>query len=71
MVLGLHAGTLKVERSTVRGVCARNVKAFWQWWASMAPLHCSEILQGRSLEVCPRLGQLASAKVEELIGATS
>jgi hypothetical protein len=71
MVLGLHAGTLKVERKTARGVCAGNVKAFWQWWAGMAPLHCAEVLQGRSLKVCPRLGQLASAKVEELIGATS
>lgn len=68
MAIGLHAGTLKVTQNTAKTVCGQKVKGYWSWWASMAPLHCSEIREGRQgYEVCQRLGKLAAAKLETLL----
>ncbi len=70
MAIGLHAGTLKVTKNTAKTVCGQKVKGYWSWWTSMAPLHCSEIREGRQgFEVCQRLGKLATAKLETLISA--
>lgn len=68
MAIGLSAGMLKKERKEKKEHCKQKVKKYWEWWTSVAPLHCSEIRkEGTSLKVCHRLGQLSSAKVEELI----
>ena len=68
MAIGLHAGTLKVTKNTAKTVCGQKVKGYWTWWTSMAPLHCSEIREGRQgYEVCQRLGKLAAAKLETLL----
>jgi len=70
MAIGLHAGTLKAAKNTAKTVCGQKVKGYWTWWASMAPLHCSEIREGRQdFGVCQRLGKLAAAKLETLINA--
>ncbi len=68
MAIGLSSGKLKMEREAARAICEKKVKEYWQWWTSMAPLHCSEIrTEDRTSKTCVRLGQLASVKVEELI----
>ncbi|NWG13806.1 MAG: C_GCAxxG_C_C family protein [Acidobacteria bacterium] len=68
MILGLHAGTLQMDRKAARGICAQKVKEYWSWWVSDVPLHCAEIREGRKdYKVCYCLGRLAAAKVEELI----
>ena len=68
MAIGLSVGMLKKERDERKKDCGRLTNQYWDWWSNMAPLHCSEIRkEGTSREVCLRLGQLAAAKIEELI----
>ena len=68
MAIGIYSGEQKLERKAAKEICGRKSREFWQWWISEAPLHCAEILEGRTdRKVCRRLGQLAAAKIEELI----
>ncbi len=68
MAIGIYSGDLKLERKAAKEICTQKAREFWQWWISEAPLHCSEILEGRTnRKVCQRLGRLAAAKVEDLI----
>lgn len=68
MAIGLSSGKLKMGKEAAIKICGQKVKEYWQWWASTAPLHCSEIrTENRTWRVCLRLGQLASAKLEKLI----
>lgn len=80
MAIGLSSGMLEKERAEGKEHCKQNVKQYWKWWTSMAPLHCSEIRQedtgskkgtsskeSTGYKICQRLGQLASVKIEELI----
>lgn len=67
MACGLVAGDLPIEKKEAKKECRQMVKSYWQWWTSMAPLHCKEIREGRTdFKVCHRLGKLASAELEEL-----
>jgi len=68
MVLGVHAGTLGLERAAARRACVGRVREYWQWWTSEAPIHCKEIREGhQDLKVCNRLGRLACARLESLM----
>lgn len=68
MAIGLSSGMLKEKRWYAREVCAHKVDEYWKYWASIAPLHCSEIWgEKRDPKVCRRLGMLASAKLEQLL----
>jgi hypothetical protein len=74
MAVGLSSGMLKKERAEGKEHCKQNVKQYWKWWTSIAPVHCSEIRKEETsskedtgYKVCQRLGQLASVKIEELI----
>ena len=80
MAIGLSSGMLKKERLEGKEHCQQNVKQYWSWWTSAAPIHCSEIRkedtsskesasskESTGYKVCRRLGQLASVKIEELI----
>lgn len=68
MAIGVYAGSLQQERKASKDLCGRRVAELWEWWAATAPLHCSEIREGRTdFRVCQRLGRLAAAKVEQLI----
>ncbi len=68
MAIGLSSGMLEKERAEGKEHCKQNVKQYWKWWTSIAPVHCSEIRkEGTSSKVCRRLGQLASVKIEEMI----
>ena len=68
MSIGVRAGMLETERKEAKEQCKQWVKAYWEWWTSLAPLDCSEIrTEGTSSKVCRRLGQLAAAKTQELI----
>jgi hypothetical protein len=70
MAIGLNTGALKLEKKEARERCSREVREYWDWWTSMAPLHCSDIREGRKdFKVCYRLGRLASAKLENLLKA--
>ncbi len=72
MALGLHAGTLKMDAAAAKSACSSRVMEFWKWWTTMAPLRCAEITAaGKDQRVCLRLGQLAAAKVEELMTRTT
>jgi hypothetical protein len=69
MVIGLHAGGLGLERQAAKEICGRNGRELWKWWIETAPLHCAEIREGRTdSRVCARLGKLAAARIEEMIG---
>ena len=62
-----HNGT-STERAETKEKCATRVKAYWDWWTSMAPLHCREIrTPGSGSGVCRRLGLLAAAQIESII----
>jgi len=68
MAIGFYAGSLKTDRTAAKKICSAKIKEYWNWWISTAPLHCSEIIEGRKdFKVCYRLGQLSAAKVESLI----
>jgi hypothetical protein len=68
MAIGVYSGDLKLDRAAAEETCRRKSREFWQWWLSVAPLHCAEILNGRTdHRVCLRLGRLATAKIEELV----
>ncbi len=73
MAIGLSSGMLEKERTERKEHCRQKLDQYWEWWTSMAPLHCSEIRKETSAEedpeykVCRRLGQLAAAEIEELI----
>lgn len=68
MAIGLSSGKLNLGREAAKAICDQKVEEYWQWWASTAPLHCSEIrTENRTWRVCLCLGQLASVKLEELI----
>jgi len=73
MAIGISSGMLKKERAEGKECCKQGVKQYWQWWTSMAPVHCSEIRkeanskEDKEYKVCTRLGQLAAVKIEELI----
>jgi len=70
MAIGLHMGTLNITKNTAKTVCRQRVDAYWKWWTSTAPLHCSDIREGHEgFEVCNRLGRLATAKLETLLKA--
>ncbi len=68
MGIGFAAGGLDLERKEVKSRCGPAFKQFWEWWRTQAPPKCTDILKaGYGSSGCMRLGQLASAKVEELI----
>lgn len=69
MTLGLAAGMLDKERIEAKEWNKQMVDTYWTWWTSQAPLRCADIRkEGTSGRVCRRLGLLAAAKIEELIG---
>jgi len=68
MAIGISSGMLKKEREEAKEFSKKGVNQYWEWWTSLAPLHCSEIREERkSSQACVRLGQLAAAKTEDLI----
>jgi hypothetical protein len=70
MAIGIYSGDQKLDRKAAKEVCTRKSQEFWQWWVSVAPIHCAEIREGRTdtdFRVCQRLGKLAAAKIEDLI----
>jgi hypothetical protein len=74
MAIGLSSGMLKMERIEGKEHCLQKLNQYWEWWTSIAPLHCSEIRKEETnskeetdYRVCQRLGQLAAVKIEELI----
>lgn len=68
MALGMSAGTLDMESKLAKEICSKNVKEYWEWWKSEAPLKCSYIRkEGTNSKVCLRLGQLAAVKCEWLM----
>ncbi len=68
MAIGIYSGDLKLDRKAAKENCTRKAREYWQWWISEAPLHCAEIIGGRTdRKVCRRLGKLAATKVEDLI----
>jgi hypothetical protein len=72
MAIGFHAGSLSVARNEAKKLCRQLRKSYWQAWTSMAPLHCSEVLERREGDgACTRLGCLASAKLQRLLEPTS
>jgi hypothetical protein len=68
MAIGFYAETLGGDRRAAKKVCYAKIDEYWGWWKTMAPLHCSEIREGRKdFKVCHRIGQLSAAKVQSLI----
>ena len=67
IAIGLHAGDLEMEKREAKTQCGRTVREYWGWWLENAPLHCSEIREGRQgFNVCQRIGRLAAARLESL-----
>jgi len=68
MAIGLQTGSMGVEKNVAKERCSRLVNDYWDWWVSNAPLHCSDIREGREdFKVCHRLGQLAAVRLERLL----
>ena len=69
MALGFACGMLDKPRKEAKERCGELVKEYWTWWGSQAPYRCAQIrTEGTTSQVCSNLGQLAAAKIEELIG---
>lgn len=67
MAIGFHTEDLELEKSAAKMHCGAKVREYWTWWLETAPLHCSEIREGRQgFNVCHRIGRLAAAKLESL-----
>ena len=68
MAVGVAAGTLHEDRTAMKDFARPRGQAFWNWWSSRGPIHCSEL---RTLydgnEQFTRMAQRATAKVERLI----
>lgn len=72
MAIGLSVGDLKVSRDEAKKIWTKKVDEYWKWWASLAPYRCSGIkTEGRTSEVCKRVGRLAAARIEGLIESLS
>jgi len=70
MGIGFASSLLDRPRREAKKFCGDLVKAYWKWWESRFPLHCSEIrTKGTGSQVCLNLGLLSAAKIEELIKA--
>ena len=70
MAIGLYAGSLNLDQKGAKTRCSQMVKGYWDWWASTAPLRCSNIREGhKDFKVCHRLGRLATARLEEILKA--
>jgi hypothetical protein len=68
MAIGTAAGQLKLPRPEAKKACSREAKAYWQWFQSLSPIHCAGIRPpGSSGDICRRLGQLAAARVNQVI----
>jgi hypothetical protein len=68
MAIGLSSGMLDKERKDAKDHCGVQVKEYWKWWQSVSPLRCAHIrTEGTSSSICRRLGQIAAAKIEDLI----
>jgi hypothetical protein len=68
MAIGLSSGLLNKERREAKDHCGEQVKEYWKWWQTKSPLRCADIrTEGTSSSVCRRLGQIATAKTEDLI----
>jgi hypothetical protein len=68
MAIGIAARKLHADRSAMRAFANPRRDAFWDWWQSRGPLHCSDLRKlydGQDQFV--RMGQRAVAKLEELI----
>jgi hypothetical protein len=72
MAIGAAAGQLEMTRPEAKKICSREAKAYWQWFQSLSPIHCAEIRPpGSSGDICRRLGQLAAARVNQVVDAMS
>ncbi len=70
MTLGLAGAQPRKGRKEAQEWVKQKVQSYWDWWASQAPLHCTEIRkEGTKFETCLRLGLLAAAKIEGLISS--
>lgn len=70
IAIGLHTGDLEMEKRAAKAHCGQAVREYWGWWLKTAPLHCSEIREGREgFDVCNRIGRLGAAKLESLFKA--
>jgi hypothetical protein len=74
MGLGLAAGELGKDRDEGIKICKAFNSEYWDWWTSKVPPKCGEITGENpnietTIKTCTNLGQLAAAKVEELIKA--
>jgi hypothetical protein len=69
MALGFACGMLDKPRKEAKERCGELVKEYWKWWGSQAPYRCAQIrTEGTTSQVCLNLGQLAAAKIEEMVG---
>lgn len=68
MAIGIWAGAQGLDRKEAKVLSRERTREFWNWWRSTAPLHCSEI---RPAKACDRLGKLAAAELDRLIGSPS
>ena len=68
IAISLHTGDLEMEKRAAKKQCGEKVREYWTWWLETAPLHCSEIREGRQgFDVCSRIGRLAAEKLESLL----
>ena len=68
MSIGIAAGKLHSDRGAMREWARPRSQAYWEWWVSRGPLHCSDLRQQyQGSEEFLRMGQRAVVKLEELI----
>ncbi len=69
MAIGLACQSAGRERSASQALCRKAVAEYWDFWPSLAPLHCRDIKTGdkdRDALVCRRIGQLAAVRLENI-----
>lgn len=69
MALGNAAGAYHKDRKKMKAQIGKMVKEYWEWWESLAPLHCYQLKPKYNEEGFINMKKRIAAKIEELIKA--
>jgi C_GCAxxG_C_C family probable redox protein len=67
MAIGVSAGMIHKDVKERQKYAREISNKYWDWWKSMAPIHCSELKPQYDREGYARMIQRVALKIEELI----
>lgn len=67
MAIGVSSGMIHKDVKSRQKYAREISNKFWDWWGSLAPIHCNELRKKYDKEGYSRMIQRVAIKVEELI----